>query len=147
MLILPDQFFRSRCRWSGSKPNFFWSSFSGADAPNDFMPIMRPRFPMYRPIRTSTPAPPQARRDMWWKNPKYRNELHLYMCSTYVDNEHIHGDLLARILSTGKTIAFAVITPLLPFCSPVLLETCAGGLSLLLAPAASQSPQTTVVFP
>src|SRR5947207_3182943 len=32
----------TRC---GSKPNFFWSSLSGAEAPNVFMPIMRPALP------------------------------------------------------------------------------------------------------
>ena len=30
---------------SGSKPNFRWSSLSGADAPNVFMPMMRPDLP------------------------------------------------------------------------------------------------------
>src|SRR4029450_3915188 len=33
---------------SGIKPNLRCHSFSGADAPNVFMPITRPRFPMYR---------------------------------------------------------------------------------------------------
>src|SRR6266481_2584010 len=33
---------------SGIKPNLRCNSFNGADAPNVFMPIMRPRFPMYR---------------------------------------------------------------------------------------------------
>lgn len=30
---------------SGSKPNFRWSSLSGAEAPNVFMPMMRPDGP------------------------------------------------------------------------------------------------------
>ena len=30
---------------SGSKPNFLWSSLSGADAPNVFMPMTWPRSP------------------------------------------------------------------------------------------------------
>ena len=40
--------FAAATTWSGSKPNFLWSSFSGADAPNVFMPIMRPDLPTYR---------------------------------------------------------------------------------------------------
>ena len=31
--------------WSGSNPNFFWSSLSGADAPNVRMPMMCPTVP------------------------------------------------------------------------------------------------------
>ena len=33
---------------SGLNPNFFWSSLSGAEAPNVFMPMMRPSNPVYR---------------------------------------------------------------------------------------------------
>src|SRR5262245_32871438 len=33
---------------SGVKPNFFCSSFSGAEAPNVFMPSARPPVPTYR---------------------------------------------------------------------------------------------------
>src|SRR5262249_28030142 len=40
--VLPSIAFAAVATWPGSKPNFFWSSLSGADAPNVFMPIMRP---------------------------------------------------------------------------------------------------------
>ena len=53
MLILPEQFFRSRYHLVRLEAEFFWSSFSGADAPNVFMPIMRPRFPMEIPERAA----------------------------------------------------------------------------------------------
>src|SRR5262249_52043974 len=33
---------------SGSKPNLICSSLSGADAPNVFIPIIRPELPTYR---------------------------------------------------------------------------------------------------
>jgi hypothetical protein len=38
---------------SGIKPNLRCNSFNGADAPNVFMPIMRPRFPMEIPERAA----------------------------------------------------------------------------------------------
>jgi hypothetical protein len=44
--FLPSTSFAAVATCSGSKPNFFWSSFSGADAPKVFMPIMRPDLPM-----------------------------------------------------------------------------------------------------
>src|SRR5262245_9094992 len=42
---LPSCAFAAAATWSGSKPNFLWSSLSGADAPNVCMPIMRPARP------------------------------------------------------------------------------------------------------
>ena len=36
---LPNCFFAASTIRSGSNPNFFCNSFSGAEAPNDFMPI------------------------------------------------------------------------------------------------------------
>src|SRR5579864_9494703 len=48
--------------WFGSNPNFFCSSFSGAEAPKVFMPITRPELPTYRshpkiePCSTATRA-------------------------------------------------------------------------------------------
>jgi hypothetical protein len=44
--FLPSNSFAAVATWSGSKPNFLCSSFSGADAPKVFMPIMRPDLPM-----------------------------------------------------------------------------------------------------
>ena len=43
--VLPSCAFAAAATWSGSKPNFLWSSLSGADAPNVCMPIMRPALP------------------------------------------------------------------------------------------------------
>src|SRR4030095_5600387 len=43
--VLPSCPFAAAATWSGSKPNFLWSSLSGADAPNVCMPIMRPDLP------------------------------------------------------------------------------------------------------
>ena len=40
---LPSSSLAIKTTRSGSNPNFFWSSLSGADAPNVFMPMMRPR--------------------------------------------------------------------------------------------------------
>ena len=37
--------FRAATRCSGSKPNFRWSSLSGAEAPKVFMPMMSPDVP------------------------------------------------------------------------------------------------------
>ena len=34
--------------WSGSNPNFLWSSLSGAEAPKVFIPITWPEVPTYR---------------------------------------------------------------------------------------------------
>ena len=42
---LPSNSFAAATTRSGSKPNFLCNSFSGADAPKVFMPIMRPDLP------------------------------------------------------------------------------------------------------
>jgi hypothetical protein len=46
--LLPSSSLAAAATWSGSKPNFLWSSLSGAEAPNVFMPMMRPAVPTYR---------------------------------------------------------------------------------------------------
>jgi len=43
--VLPSCAFAAAATRSGSNPNFLWSSLSGADAPNVFMPIMQPDLP------------------------------------------------------------------------------------------------------
>ena len=43
--VLPSCALAAAATWSGSNPNFLWSSLSGADAPNVCMPIMRPALP------------------------------------------------------------------------------------------------------
>ena len=45
ILALAKQLFCDSVTRSGSKPNFRWSSLSGADAPNVFMPMTRPDLP------------------------------------------------------------------------------------------------------
>src|SRR5262249_5866834 len=60
--FLPSRFLATATTRSGSKPNFFCSSLSGADAPNVFMPMTWPRGPTYRsqpsvePCSTATRA-------------------------------------------------------------------------------------------
>ena len=46
--FLPSISFTVATTRSGSNPNFFCSSLSGADAPNVFMPMTRPASPTYR---------------------------------------------------------------------------------------------------
>jgi hypothetical protein len=43
--FLPSCSFAAVTTQSGSKPNFLWSSLSGAEAPNVFMPMTRPDSP------------------------------------------------------------------------------------------------------
>jgi hypothetical protein len=43
--FLPTCCLAAATTWSGSKPNFFWSSFSGAEAPKVFMPMTSPELP------------------------------------------------------------------------------------------------------
>src|SRR5438132_9982870 len=45
---LPNSSFAAATTRSGSKPNFLWSSLSGAEAPKVFMPMMWPEAPTYR---------------------------------------------------------------------------------------------------
>jgi hypothetical protein len=40
--LFPSCSFAAATTLSGSKPNFLWSSLSGAEAPNVFMPMTRP---------------------------------------------------------------------------------------------------------
>src|SRR5262249_33093388 len=44
----PSCFFAAATTFSGSKPNFLWSSFKGAEAPKVSMPITQPEVPTYR---------------------------------------------------------------------------------------------------
>ena len=44
----PNSSFAAATTRSGSKPNFLWSSLSGAEAPKVFMPMMWPEAPTYR---------------------------------------------------------------------------------------------------
>src|SRR5207302_3646838 len=46
--LFPSCSFAAAITRSGSKPNFLWSSLSGAEAPNVFMPMTRPDVPTYR---------------------------------------------------------------------------------------------------
>src|SRR5215467_6576947 len=43
--LLPSCCLAAETTWSGSKPNFFCSSLSGAEAPKVFMPMTRPELP------------------------------------------------------------------------------------------------------
>ena len=43
--FLPSCSFAAATTWSGSNPNFLWSSLSGAEAPNVFMPMTWPDVP------------------------------------------------------------------------------------------------------
>src|SRR4029434_8940018 len=45
---IPSCFLAAVATWSGSNPNFLCNSFSGAEAPNVFMPTMKPEEPTYR---------------------------------------------------------------------------------------------------
>src|ERR1700750_1476355 len=45
---LPSCFLAAVATWSGSNPNFLCNSFNGAEAPNVFMPTMKPVEPTYR---------------------------------------------------------------------------------------------------
>src|SRR6185503_1247895 len=47
-LSLLSSSFAAATTSSGSKPNFLWSSLSGAEEPNVFMPMTRPDEPTYR---------------------------------------------------------------------------------------------------
>src|SRR5260370_16688837 len=46
---------------SGSKPNFFWSSLSGAEAPKVFTPLTPPHSPTYPSPPTHDPSPTPTR--------------------------------------------------------------------------------------
>src|SRR5260370_3805631 len=46
--LLPSTSLAGETTWSGSNPKCFWSSLRGAEAPNVFIPMIRPDVPTYR---------------------------------------------------------------------------------------------------